>query len=69
MPAVKCLSCGRITNTAVADWLDCKQNYQDNKTSPEFADRCFAAVDSKNNVWVKGCAYDDDDNYKMSFVN
>lgn len=49
MPTLKCLGCGRDTNTTVCDWIDHKDH------QPR---RCWVAADYENNVWVKGCSYD-----------
>lgn len=52
MPEKICRKCGRMTNTAVCDWLD---------SPDEKADRCFAAfVDGR---WVEGCGFHDTDEY------
>jgi hypothetical protein len=49
MSTVKCLGCGRDTNTTLCDWAD-HEDYQPR--------RCWAAADYENNLWVKGCGYD-----------
>ena len=48
MPAITCLRCGGMTNTAVADWLDSEAGN---------ARRCF--VRWVDGVAEKGCAYDE----------
>jgi len=60
MPVLKCLKCGGITNTAVADWMNCDKN--DNLKLPEFADRCFLKV--QGGGWVEGCSFDDANPYQ-----
>jgi hypothetical protein len=49
MPTLKCLGCGRDTNTTVCDYID------HDDLQPR---HCWAAADYENNVWIKGCGYD-----------
>jgi hypothetical protein len=49
MSIIKCLGCGRDTNTTLCDYVD----YDDYQPR-----HCWAAADYENNVWVKGCGYD-----------
>lgn len=56
MPAVECLNCGGLTNTAFADWLNCKKN-KGASPWPKYANRCYQKwVDGE---WVPGCAADE----------
>jgi len=50
MSVIVCRNCGGTTNTAMADWI----HSRDGK-----ADRCYLKFE--NNLWVKGCAYDQAD--------
>lgn len=53
MPAVTCLNCGGLTNTAFADWINCEKN-KGVDPWPKYADRCYQKyVDGE---WVPGCA-------------
>ena len=49
MSTIKCLGCGRDTNTTFCDYID-HDDWQPR--------RCWAAADYENNRWVKGCGYD-----------
>jgi hypothetical protein len=51
MPAVTCLKCGGVTNTALCDWLNCKKN---KGGEIKYADRCYSKY--VNGEWVDGCA-------------
>jgi len=57
MSAKICRNCGGITNTAVCDWLDSK----DDK-----ADYCYAKF--VNDEWVRGCSSSIDPSVK-SWLN
>ena len=54
MPAVECLNCGGLTNTAFADWLDCKKNDSKKEGWPQYADKCY--MRHEGGEWVTGCA-------------
>lgn len=58
MPAVICRNCGQITNTALSDWINSKD---------EKADTCYARL--SKNKWEKGCCYDNGDNFIKQYVN
>jgi len=49
MPAIKCLGCGRDTNTTMCDWSE-HQDLQPRE--------CWATYDYENNCWQPGCGYD-----------
>jgi hypothetical protein len=49
MPEITCLGCGRNTNTTMCDW----SSYDDFQPR-----RCWATYDLQNNLWIKGCGYD-----------
>ncbi len=62
MPILECKRCGRMTNTALCDWVD---NIDEGK-----AVRCYAAWDKEKNCWVEGCAMHDEDadNFSKAFA-
>ena len=51
MSAIKCGRCGRITNTALCDWVD--------NIDAGVAVKCYAAWDEEKECWVDGCAFND----------
>ncbi|KKK76774.1 hypothetical protein LCGC14_2860250 [marine sediment metagenome] len=53
MPQIECARCGRMTNTALCDWVDCIDTGK--------AARCYAAWDEVKKCWVEGCAVNDED--------
>ena len=55
MPTMTCSRCGGLTNSAVCDW--------DFKTVTE----CYAKVE--NNIWIKGCGYENCNSYFVEGVN
>ena len=62
MPAIECIKCGGLTNTAVSNWLHPKSR-EDGK-----AHECYAKV--VNGKWVKGCGYDNcDDLYTKPSID
>jgi len=50
MASIKCRKCGGITNTALCDWLNSKD---------DMADECYLTF--VNRKWEKGCSYDSAD--------
>lgn len=58
MPEIICRKCGHITNTAVADHIDSK----DDK-----ADGCYARYTDER--WEKGCSYDEADPFFKQFAD
>lgn len=56
MPEIECGRCGRKTNTALCDWVDCIDTGK--------AKRCYAAWE--DGKWVEGCAANDTDADKFS---
>lgn len=60
MPIIICAKCGRATNTAVSDHINRKP--YDGK-----ADRCFVA--HEDGRWVKGCSYDDANEYEKHYAD
>ena len=59
MSDIVCI-CGKVTNTAVADWCDPRR--KDGK-----AHRCFAAWEGGR--WVPGCAYEKCNQYLKPSVD
>ena len=57
MPAIDC-NCGKMTNTAVCDWIDSKNNK---------AEKCYIAYE--NDKWIKGCAYDETPLYMKKTID
>ena len=62
MSAIKCARCGRMTNTALCDWV---------ASDTDEAERCYAAWDEEKECWVKGCAYSEEstDEYDRAAIN
>ncbi len=63
MPTLKCSRCGRMTNTALSDWID---NIGIKDVTIGMATRCFAAWDEDKQCWVEGCAINDKNADKFS---
>ncbi len=61
MSLIECARCGRTTNTALCDWVDCMDTGK--------AARCYAAWDEEKG-WVEGCAINDEDtdNFSVAFA-
>ena len=47
MSSLKCKKCGKYTSTSVSEFMD---------TWPD-AEICYASMNLKKGVWVKGCGY------------
>lgn len=62
MPKIKCGRCGKWTNTALCDWVDCIET--------GMASKCYASWDEENKCWVDGCATNDKDadDFSISFA-
>ena len=62
MPGIICGRCGRVTNTAFCDWVDCMDTGK--------AARCYAAWDDDKDEWVEGCAVNDKgaDQFSVQFA-
>ena len=56
-----CQGCGRVTNSAVSNWIDSRER------NPEKPMECYAAY--VDGVWVKGCAYHKAIWFMKSFVD
>lgn len=56
MPAIKCLGCGKLTNTACSEF---------NRGNPP--NKCYAAYD-KNNNFIKGCGFDQAGDFEKAFA-
>lgn len=65
MSEIECGRCGRMTNTALCDWVNCMDTGK--------AARCYAAWDEENRRWVAGCAMNDGDadshNFAAKIIN
>ncbi len=60
MSDIVCHICGRVTNTAVCEWLNPRR--EDGK-----ANHCYAAF--VNGKWEKGCAYEKCDSWTKPTVD
>jgi len=59
MSSIKCSRCGGLTNTALSD--------HEFKMTDNTASRCYARYE--NDVWGRGCAYNEVNPYDKFFVD
>lgn len=59
MSALVCSNCGGVTNSAVCDW-----RIGDNGA---VCDECYLKVE--NGIWVKGCGYNDCDQWTRPSID